>query len=70
MKGHMIDNSTIAAAVAVYTVGINVLTFVLFKIDKSRAAAGQWRISEATLLLAVLLGGSVGGQARLTPFPA
>lgn len=36
----------------------NVVTFLLYGIDKRRARNGEWRISEATLLgIAFLLGG-------------
>ena len=39
---------------------INLLTFLVYGIDKWRAIHGRWRISEATLLLLAILGGSIG----------
>lgn len=39
---------------------INVITFFTYGIDKWKAKHGKWRISEATLLLLALLGGSFG----------
>ena len=39
---------------------INVLTFVIYGIDKFKAKQGSWRISEATLLLLAVIGGSIG----------
>lgn len=39
---------------------INVITFFTYGIDKWKAKHGKWRISEATLLLLALLGGSIG----------
>ena len=39
---------------------INVLTFVVYGIDKWKAKQGSWRISEATLLLLAVIGGSIG----------
>ena len=39
---------------------INVLTFVIYGIDKWKAKQGSWRISEATLLLLAVIGGSIG----------
>ena len=39
---------------------INVLTFLVYGIDKLKAKQGSWRISEATLLLLAVLGGSIG----------
>ncbi|MBQ6145940.1 MAG: DUF1294 domain-containing protein, partial [Clostridia bacterium] len=35
---------------------INLISFALYGMDKLKAKAGAWRISEATLLLAALLG--------------
>ena len=39
---------------------INALAFIVYGIDKLKARKGRWRISEATLLLLALVGGSVG----------
>lgn len=39
---------------------ITLVTFAAFGIDKWKARHGQWRISEATLLLLAVVGGSVG----------
>lgn len=48
-------------AIAVYyLVGINVLTFIMYGIDKWKAQKGQWRIPEARLLGLAALGGSIG----------
>lgn len=41
-------------------IGINVLTFFVYGIDKWRAKQGRWRISEATLLMLAVIGGSIG----------
>jgi uncharacterized membrane protein YsdA (DUF1294 family) len=41
----------------------NVMAFALFGIDKRLAVAGAWRISESTLLLFALAGGSIGAVA-------
>ena len=41
-------------------IGINVLTFTVYGIDKFKAKHGSWRISEATLLLLAVIGGSIG----------
>ena len=35
---------------------VNLFAFVLYGIDKAKAKQGAWRISEATLLFAALLG--------------
>ena len=39
---------------------INVVTFVVYGIDKLKAKQGSWRISEATLILLAVVGGSIG----------
>ena len=39
---------------------INVVTFVVYGIDKVKAKQGSWRISEATLLILAVIGGSIG----------
>ena len=41
-------------------IGINILTFLVYGIDKWQAKQGRWRISEATLLMLAVIGGSVG----------
>lgn len=46
---------------AVYLAAINLLTFVLFLLDKRRARRNAWRIREGVLLGLALLGGSAGG---------
>lgn len=45
----------------IYPLAINFATFLLFAIDKHRAIKGEWRISEATLLVFCAFGGSIGG---------
>ena len=41
-------------------IAINVLTFLVYGIDKWKARHGSWRISEATLLMLAVVGGSIG----------
>ena len=43
-----------------YLVVINLVSFMMFGIDKYKARRGQWRISEATLLAVAAIGGSIG----------
>jgi len=43
-----------------YIIGINVLTFLVYGIDKWKAKKGKWRVSEANLLLLTIIGGSIG----------
>lgn len=39
---------------------VNVLTFLVYGLDKYKARHGRWRTPEATLLGLAVLGGSVG----------
>lgn len=55
-------------AVIIYLAAINVITFIMFGADKARAAKGRWRISESALILAALLGGSLGALAGMRIF--
>lgn len=43
-----------------YMLAVNVVAFAAFGIDKYKAKRGLWRISEATLLLLAVVGGSIG----------
>lgn len=45
---------------ALYVLVLNLAAFAAFGIDKYRAGKGQWRISERTLHLLALCGGSAG----------
>ena len=39
---------------------LNIITLVVYGIDKWKAMKGRWRISEFTLLLLAVIGGSIG----------
>ena len=43
-----------------YLIVINIVTFLVYGIDKWKAKQGNWRISEATLLILAVIGGSIG----------
>ena len=42
---------------------INLMTFMLFGLDKLRAESGAWRISEGALLAWAFFGGTIGAYA-------
>lgn len=44
----------------IYLAAINLVTFVLYGIDKYKAKKARWRITEATLLWMAAIGGSIG----------
>ena len=48
-----------------YLLVVNIATFILYGIDKYKAKKGRWRISEATLLLMAVIGGSIGAWAGM-----
>lgn len=52
--------NTLYSCLAYYLFAINAITFVVYGIDKYKAKKTKWRISEATLLLLAVLGGSIG----------
>ena len=46
--------------ILIYLLAINAVTFIIYGIDKYKAKHAKWRISEATLLLLAVFGGSIG----------
>ena len=48
-----------------YLLAINILSFFLYGIDKYKAKKRRWRISEATLLMMAVIGGSIGAWAGM-----
>lgn len=46
--------------IIIYLLIMNVITFFMYGIDKWKARKNKWRISEATLLVTALIGGSAG----------
>ena len=43
-----------------YLLAVNITSFLLYGIDKYKAKKGRWRISESTLLMMAVIGGSIG----------
>ena len=52
----------------IYVIIINVVTFFIYGLDKSKAKARQWRIPEAQLIFLAVIGGSVGALAGMKVF--
>jgi uncharacterized membrane protein YsdA (DUF1294 family) len=46
--------------IAILLLVLNAITFFVYGIDKWKAKKGEWRISEATLLILAIIGGSIG----------
>ncbi len=51
-----------------YLLAVNVLTFIVYGVDKWKARSGRWRVPEATLMGLVALGGSVGAWLAMQIF--
>lgn len=51
-----------------YLAAINIITFMVYGIDKEKAKRKMWRIPEATLLGLAVIGGSVGAYAGMQLF--
>ena len=52
----------------IYLIVINILTFLIFGIDKWKARRGKWRIPEGTLIWMSILGGSIGALVGMYLF--
>ena len=52
--------NTLHSYLAYYLLVINVVTFIVYGIDKYKAKKAKWRIPETMLLLLAVLGGSIG----------
>ena len=54
--------------IILYLIAINVVTFLVYGLDKWKAKRDAWRISETTLLLLAAAGGSVGALLGMQIF--
>ena len=54
--------------VTIYYCFINVLSFIIFGLDKKKAEAGRWRVPERTLIFLAFLGGGIGALAGMIIF--
>lgn len=51
-----------------YVLIINIVTFLIFGLDKQKARRRKWRISEKSLFLLAILGGSIGAETGMRYF--
>ncbi len=54
--------------ILLYVCAINVITFLIYGLDKRKAKRDRWRIPEKTLLMLAVIGGSVGAFAGMQFF--
>ncbi len=59
---------TIIQIIFCYFILINLISFSIFGIDKSKAKNNKYRIPEATLLTTVLIGGFIGASIGMILF--
>ena len=60
--------STIEKIIIGYVIIINVITLMMYGIDKWKAKHSKWRIPEATLLIMAAVGGSIGAWMGIKLF--
>lgn len=60
--------STIEKIIIGYVIVINVITLMMYGIDKWKAKHSKWRIPEATLLFMAAVGGSIGAWTGIKLF--
>ena len=64
----MNSNGYLFIGLAAWLIVINLITFIVFGIDKKRAIHHEWRIPEKTLFLLSIIGGSPGALFGMVIF--
>lgn len=59
---------TIVTIILVYFAGVNVVTFIVYGIDKGRAEHDRYRIRESTLIGLAAVGGALGAVIGMLVF--
>ena len=54
--------------VLIYLCAINMITFLMYGVDKQKAKKNRFRIPERTLILGAVLGGSIGAFLGMRVF--
>lgn len=54
--------------ILIYLLTVNLLTFIVFGVDKWKAVHGKWRIRVSTLLGLSAIGGAAGGLLAMYSF--
>lgn len=54
-----------SSVIVVYLLIVNIVAIVAYGVDKLKAKKNKWRISENTLLLIALVGGSIGAYLAM-----
>lgn len=54
--------------IIIYFICINIIGFISMYLDKRKAIKSEWRIKESTLIMVVILGGSIGACLGMETF--
>lgn len=54
--------------IGLYYLGVNIIAFILYGLDKKYAREGRWRIPEKTLLGIAMIGGAAGAWIGMQTF--
>lgn len=55
-------------AILIYLIIINIMSFILYGLDKRKAVHHRWRIPERTLIGSAVLGGGIGAYIGMWVF--
>ncbi len=58
--GAMMNGLNLTHILLLYLVAVNLVTFLIYGIDKFKSKQARWRVPEATLLWLAAVGGSIG----------
>ena len=58
--GAMMNGLNLTHILLLYLVAVNLVTFLIYGIDKFKSKRARWRVPEATLLWLAAVGGSIG----------
>ena len=61
-------NMAVILSILAYVLLVNLVGFCLMGVDKRKAMKGAFRISEATLFIVALIGGSIGSLLGMYTF--
>lgn len=64
----LLNYSSWETQIIIYLIIINIISFLLFGIDKRRAKRKLWRVSEKILLIASIIGGATGSLMAMVIF--
>lgn len=65
VKRHALTFYNEHKVLCIYYVAVNLVTFIVFAVDKIKAMVGAWRIREVVLLGLCFLGGGAGGMLAM-----